>query len=246
MLPFASALFAKSAGAAPPAGGGAIDPATLFGAGEKGAYYNFTDGGSLAINADGTGGVPAIGAACRSALDLSPNGNRLRNTVSSVTRGATGVETSGTGYGLFNFAGYGDWPNIPQAFEIVACMEQIGFAGVDGRILSSGVNVPWYLLQGSASGKIRFYDSIYGTEVDPGIGVEFVIDGYSDGANTTVALDGGAMIASSGFNQPLNGIFLGSDPGGSAAAPIRFKHLLAIGRALTGAERTGVVQWMSA
>ena len=244
MLMFPNALFAKADG--PPPVIGPLNPATLFGAGEKGGYYNFTDGASLAVNADGTGGAPGVGAECRSVLDLSPNGNRLRNTVSSVTRRVNGIETAGVNYGLFNFAGFGDWPSIPQPFEIVVCIEQIAFGGTDRRILASGVSVPWYLLQGSASGKVRFFDSVYGTEVDPGLGTEFVIDGYCYGAETKVAINGGAMIASTGNGQPLNGLFLGSDPGGNAPAQIRFKHLLTIGRALSTAERSGVVQWMQA
>lgn len=243
MLAFPNSMFAKADG--PPPVIGPIDPVTLFGAGEKGGYYNFTDGNSLAVNADGTGGVPAVGGACRSALDLSPNGNRLRNTVSSVTRRVNGIETAGAYYGLFNFAGYGDWPSISQPFEVVACIEQLAFAGTDARILASGVNVPWYLLQGSASGKVRFFDSVYGTEVDPGLATEFVIDGLY-GAEVKVALDGGAMIASTGNGQPLSGLFLGSDSAGNSSTRIRFKHLLAIGRALTTTERAGVVQWMQA
>lgn len=244
MLVFPNSIFAKADG--PPPVIGPINPATLFGAGEKGGYYNFTDGASLAVNADGTGGVPGVGAECRSALDLSPNGNRLRNTVNAVTRRVNGIETAGANYGLFNFAGFGDWPSIPQPFELVACIEQIAFAGTDARALAAGTSTPWYLLQGSASGKMRFFDSVYGTEVAPGLGTEFVIDGYFSGANTTVAINGGAMIASTGNGQPLNGIFLGSDSGGNVSTQIRFKHLLAIGRALTAAERSGVVQWMQA
>ena len=244
MLSFPAPLFAKADG--PPPVVGPINPATLFGGGMKGGYYNFTDAASLAINADGTGGVPAVGSACRSVLDLSPNGNRLRNTVSSVTRRANGIETSGTNYGLFNMAGFGDWPSIPDPFEVIACIEQIGFAGTDRRILNSGPSVPWCLVQGTASGKVRFQDTTYGTEVSVGIGTEFVIDGYFSGADTTIAVNGGAMAASIGFGQPLSGIILGSDDGGNNATQTRFKHLLAIGRALTTAERTGVALWMQA
>lgn len=244
MIAFPNALFAKADG--PPPAIGPIDPANLFGAGEKGGYYNFTDAATLAINADGTGGVPTVGVACRSVLDKSPNGNRLRNTVGSVTRRAAGVETDGIGYGLFNFAGFGDWPTIPQPLEIVACIEQIAFAGTDSMILTAGPATPLYLLQGSASGKVRGFDGGYGTEVNPGLGVEFVIDTYFDGANALVGVDGGSMLASTGVGQALSGLTLGSNPGGSGATQIRFKHLLAIDRALTPSERGGVVQWMQA
>lgn len=244
MSGFPNALFAKADG--PPPVIGPIDPSTLFGGGMMGAYFNFTDANTLAVNADGSGGVPAIGAACRSVLDKSPNANRLRNTVSSVTRQTGGIDTVGVNYGLFNFAGAGDWPSIPQPFEVVACFEQLAFAGSDARILAAGVNTPWYLLQGTTSGKVRFFDSIYGTEIDPGLSASVVIDGYSFGAETKLSLNGGAMIASSGNGQPLSGLCLGSGASGNSPTQTRFKHLLAIGRALTPTERSGVVQWMQA
>ena len=244
MIAFPSPIFAKGGG--PPPVVGPIDPATLFTGGMRGGYYNFTDGASLAINSDGSGGTPAIGGACRSVLDKSPNGNRLRNTVSSVTRRANGIETSGTNYGLFNFAGFGDWPVITQPFEIVACFEQLAFAGSDNRILAAGISTPLYLLQGSASGKVRFFDSIYGPEVNPGLNSEAVIDGFCNGSETTVALNGAAPIAGNGNGQPLTGLVLGSDSAANLPTQIRFKHLLAIGRALTTAERAGVLLWMQA
>ncbi len=245
MLYFPAPLFAKAEGGPPPAIG-PIDPATLFGASEKGGYYNFTDAASLAINADGTGGVPAVDGACRSVLDKSPNGNRLRNTVSSVTRRANGIETSGTGYGLFNFATVGDWPNIPQPFEIVARIEQIAFAAADRRILQANVGT-FFILQGAAAGDVRAYAGAYGPAVAPGIAAEFTLDFFASGASSTQALDGGAMSAA--FNSggaPLDGLVLGSDAGGNNATQTRFEHLLVIDRALTTAERAGVAAWMAA
>lgn len=244
MLIFASSMFAKADG--PPPVAGPIDPATLFGGGMKGGYYNFTDAATLAVNADGTGGVPTVGGACRSVLDLGPNGNRLRNTVTSATRRANGVETSGTNYGLFNFATVGDWPSIPQPFEIIACVEQIAFAATDAALLTSGPSVPFGLHQATSSGKVRFYDGTAGLELNPGVAAEFVIDGYFFGADGLVGLNGAAMVSSPGGGQPLSGLILGSNSGGNQRTQTRFKHLLAIGRALTPAERTGVTLWMQA
>lgn len=244
---FPSSLFAKTDGPpVPPAPTGPINPASLFGAGERGAYYNFTDGTTLAVNADGTGGTPAIGAACSSALDLSPNGHRLRNTVGSVTRRANGIETSGTSYGLFNMTGYGDWPNIPMPFEIVACVEQLAFSGADARLLSAYGNGVYYL-QGTTSGRVRPFAAVYGTEVNPGLSTEFVLDTYFDGGASTLSLDGAPMLASPmNSGQALDGLVLGSHSSGTAATQGRFKHLLVIGRALTTAERAGVLKWMQA
>lgn len=243
MIGLASPMFGKG-DQAPPPPSGPIDPATLFVGGTAGAYYNFTEAASLAVNADGTGGVPAIGAACRSALDKSPNGNRLRNTVASVIRRANGIETSGSNYGLFNMAGFGDWPTIPQPYEVVACLEQLAHGGTDRRIIgANGLS----LLQGATSGAVRFVASGNGIELNPGLNSEFVIDGYFSGALSSVAIDGGPMQPSAGQGGgSCDGMVLGSNTGGGAPTQVRFKHLLVIGRALTAAERAGVVQWMQA
>lgn len=245
MLVFPSALFAKADGP-PPGPAVPIDPAALFTGGVAGGYYNFTDAASLAVNADGTGGVPVVGTACRSVLDKSPNGNRLRNTVTSVIRRANGIETSGAGYGLFNTAGgFGDWPNIPQPFEIVARLELLAGETIDDRIIHSGSLA--LLLAGTASGKVRGYAGAYGTEFAPGLATEFTIDLLFNGAASRAGIntDAPAAGANPGTNA-LGDIFLGSDGGGNAPTQTRFEHLLVIGRALTAAERAGVKLWMEA
>lgn len=243
MIGFATPLFGKADGPPPPPTG-PIDPATLFGIGMAGGYYNFTDGASLAVNADGSGGVPAIGAACRSALDKSPNGNRLRNTVVTATRRASGIETGGANYGLFNIAGFGNWPLIPQPYEVVACLEQLAYAGTDARIIGANGLV---LRQAATSGAVSFVASGTGVELNPGLNIEFVIDGYFSGSLSTVALNGGAMQASAAQGGgACDGMVIGSNTGGGAPTQVRFKHLLVIGRALTTGERSGVVQWMQA
>ena len=231
------------------AGGGApFTIAGLFAAGEKGAFYDFTDAARLAVNGDGSGGPPAVGGAVKWAADQSPNANHLRTNQSAnlPTWSAAGLTTSGAGFGLFNMAGFGDWANIPQPFEIVLCIEQIAYAGSDSRILSAGPSVPWWLLQGPASGNVRFYDGSYGAAINPGIGSQCTIDGLADGGNGLVGINGGAMVASPGVGQPLNGLVLGCDAGGGSPTRIRFKRLVVVGRALSAAERAGAVAWASA
>ncbi len=221
-------------------GGGPIDPATLFGGGRLGAYYDFTDPATLAVNADGTGGTPAIGAACRSVLDLSGNGNRLRNTISSVTRRAEGVETSGTNYGLFNMGGFGDFPDIAQPFEVIFCLEQIAYAAPDAK-LGAG------LLQGAASGEVRFFTGGYSTAFSPGLGAEFIIDGYFDASLSTVALNGAAMVASpTSGGGAMQDLAIGSGTGSEGATQLRAKYLLIIKDGLTSGQRAGVIEHMQA
>ena len=221
--------------------------ASLFAAGEKGAYYDFTDGAKLAVNGDGTGGSPVVGAACKWAIDLSPNNNHLRNTVSSVTRRANGIETSGTGYGLYNLPSLGhSWTNLPEPFEVLCCLEQKGYAGVDRRILAPDANGQWYLLQGAASGEVRFYSSGYGDTMTAGVGTEFTVDGSFSTTGRQQSLNGAAMGGSAGGASSLNGIALGSTDAGNSPAPIRFKRLLILGRTLTSTERAGAYAWATA
>jgi hypothetical protein len=229
-------------------GGAPFTIAGLFAGGEKGAYYDFGDATKLAVNGDGSGGPPSSGGTVKWAVDLSPNGNHLRSNQSAnlATWSAGGITTSGTGYGLFNFAGFGDWANIPQPFEIVCSVEQLTYAGVDRRILSAGPNVPWWLLQGAASGAVRFYDSVYGTAATAGLGSLCTVDGLASGGGSLIGINGGAMSASAGAGQPLNGLVLGSDANGENPTRCRFRRLLVVGRALTAAERAGAVAWASA
>lgn len=243
MIGFATPLFGRGENAPPPPAG-PIDPTTLFVGGIKGGYYDFTDGASMAVNADGTGGVPAVGAACRSVLDKSGNANRLRNTVGTVTRRATGIETSGASYGLFNMGGFGDWPGFDQPFEIVTCLEQLAYAGNDGRIIASDGAA---LLQGAASGEIRQFAGGNGATVGLGLNAEKVIDAFYHGTSSGIAIDGGAMVPgpATGGAQ-MTALVLGSTTGGGNPTQIRVKHLLVIARALSANERAGVVQWMQA
>jgi len=217
---------------------------SLFASAEKGAYYDFTDATKLAVNADGTGGSPAIGAVTRWAVDQSPNGNHLRNTTGSSTlRRANGVETSGAGYGLFNMAGFGGWPGIADPVEIVATLEQKTFAATDAIIIGSS-NTSFR--QGSASGKARPFATVYGTEINPGLLTEFTVDLLFNGSGGLIGLNGGAMQASSTTSGALDALALGSGTGGGGSSQIRFKRLLMVGRALTAAERAGAVAWASA
>ena len=227
-------------------GGGFTTIAALFASGEKGAYYDFTDKSRLAVNADGSGGSPANGGTAKWAADQSPNANHLRNTVASVAVGATGVTTSGSNYGLFNMSGFGNWPLIPQPFEIVVALEQIAYAGDNARIIGDQ-DTSWSLLQGSSSGDARFLGINYGLQKSLGIGAEVTLDILTNGASSAIGLNGGAMAAETGSGSAgLNALCLGSTAGGNSAAQVRFKRLLVIGRALTPSERAGVLAWVSA
>ena len=219
--------------------------AGLFAAGEKGAYYDFTDAATLAVNADGSGGAPAIGGACRWAADLSPNANHLRNTVTSATRRAAGIETDGAGYGLFNMPAYGGWPSIPEPFEIICVASQLAYAGTDRTIFTNN-SATLALRQSAASGNVRFYDSGYGPDFSAPINSEFSIALALWPSGRSQSVNGGAAVALPSGGQPLDGLVLGSGSGGGASGvQARFKRLVVVGRALTSAERAGAVAWAS-
>jgi hypothetical protein len=218
--------------------------AAMFGGGIKGAAYDFADGSRLSVNADGGGGTPALGEACRWAADLSPNANHLRNTVSTVTRRANGIETSGTSYGLFNLPGAGDWPVIPQPVTIVVRLEQLAFAGNNARLIWSNQSVAG-LLQGPSSGGVQFYAGAYGASVNPGLVTESTIEGVLNGSLGSTALNGAQPLSNDAGNSGIDGLVLGSDAGGANATRMRFRKLVVIGRLLNANERAGVLAWAS-
>ena len=219
----------------------------LFTTNILGAAYDFTDGTKLAINADGTGGSPAMDGVVRWAVDQSPNGNHLRNTLPSglPVRRANGVETSGTAYGLFNQAGNGTWANIAEPYEIVGRFAQITHSA-NGRILGLANNASTAFLQGATSGNVEFFSGNAGPALAPGLNTEFTIDGLFTAAARTQSLNGGASQDLGLAAASVGALTLGSTDGGASFAAIRFKRLLIIGRALTGAERAGVTAWVAA
>ena len=215
----------------------------LFAAGQKGAYYDFTNPLKLAVNADGSGGVPTVGATAKWAADQSPNGNHLRNTVGTVTVTEQGVVTSGSNYGLFNMRGHGDWPAIETGYEIIATLEQLAFGGTDRRLIDLGGPS---LLQGSASGRIRAYSSGYGGEVAPELATEFTVHLLFDANGSSIAINGGAPRTDNLSFRPCAQFVLGSDLGGTNAAAIRFKRLFVRAGRLNPSDRAGVAAWTSA
>ncbi len=225
-------------------GGGGFSMASLFAGGEKGAYYDFADSTKLAVNADGTGGVPALDAATRWAVDSSPNANHLRTNQGSnlPVRRANGLETSGAGYGLFNTTGFGDWPNIPEPYTVLCTLEQIAFAGSDSRIWAPSAANGSYL-QGPTSGETRFYSGDYGPTLATAIGTEFTIELLSASSGRFQRLNNGDAVNVGVTSSSLDSFFLGASSGGSTPTRVRFKRMLVLGRALTSGERAGVVAW---
>lgn len=220
--------------------------ASLFTAAEKGAYYDFTDGAKLAVNADGTGGTPSVGSAVRWAADQSPNGNHLRNTTGTVpTRRANGVETTGTGYGLFNMPGFGNWPANGTPYEMLACLEQKTFTATDNYIIGFGGGYLG-LLEGSSSGNVRFKSTGYSPEYAPGLLTEYTVDGAFNGASSQFSFNNGSFVTASTTSATNDSVLIGSAGNGAVCSAVRVKRLLFIGRLLTATERAGVYAWASA
>lgn len=226
-------------------GGSFAGMASLFAAAEKGGYYDFTDGTKLAVNADGSGGSPAVGSLVRWAVDQSPNGNHLRNTTGTVpTRRANGVETTGTGYGLFNMAGFGGWPANAPPYEVVVCLEQKTFTATGNIIVGLGGAG---LVEGTSSGKVRFQSSTdYSAEYSPGLLTEYTVDGAFSGGTSQFSFNNGAFATIPVATATNDSLTLGSGTGGGANTAVRVKRLVVINRLLTTAERAGAYAWATA
>lgn len=241
MKPFASLRMRPQGGAA------FAGMASLFAAAEKGGYWDFVDGTKLAINADGTGGTPAVGSAVKWAVDQSPNANHLRNTTAStVMRRANGVETDGTGYGLFNFSGFGNWPTVVNPFEVVACLEQKTFTATGNNIINMGGGLLG-LVEGTSSGKVRFRSNPdYSPEYTPGLLTEYTLDCYLSAAQSEFSFNNSAFVTNSMATNSISELTIGSAANGTINSAVRIKRLLVVGRKLTTAERAGVYAWASA
>jgi len=217
--------------------------AALFSAGQKGAYYDFTNLAMLAVNADGSGGAPSVGGSARWAQDLGPNTNHLRNTVSSVGVRSDGIATSGSNYGLFNMRGFGDWPVIAEPLTMVACLEILSFGSTDDRIVGS--NGSGQILQGLNSGAIRLFSN-YSPEVQPGLRRRFVISATWDGPRSSIAIDGDAPMQWASAGGAMDALCLGSGTGPGPCAEVHFKRLFVREGLLTALNRKGVESWAAA
>jgi hypothetical protein len=211
---------------------GPFTMASLFVAAEKGAYYDFTDGTKLAVNADGSGGSPSVGSMVRPyPVPVVP------------TRRANGVETTGTGYGLFNMAGFGNWPAFSQPAEMIVCLEQKTFTATDNYIVSCGT---CRFVEGTSSGKVRFLDGNYSAEFTPGLNAEYMAHAVFNGAQSQFGFNGGALTSTATLNGGLSEMTIGSGTGGGGVTAVRVKRLLVINRLLTMAERAGAYAWATA
>lgn len=225
----------------------AINPATLITT-QAGGYFDFVDGAMLAVNGDGTGGTPAIDGTCKWAVDQGPNLIHLRTnqTTNLPIRKATGLQTSGAGYGLFNMAGFGDMASLGTQWDLIVCFEQIDHTTDDRIVAMASAGASPSLLQGTASGKARSFDGTYGTEVTPGAGEHTIHVRTTSAGAYEIGVDGAARSSYSGSGNSFANILLGSDGGGAAAASIRFKRMFARAGNLSASEITQVITAVSA
>ncbi|URD62217.1 hypothetical protein M8312_06860 [Sphingomonas sp. KRR8] len=217
--------------------------ATLFSARQKGGYYDFTDLSTLAANSDGSGSAVAIGGDARWCRDLSPNGNHLRNIISSVVVQPHGVATSGTNYGLFNMPGFGNWPMIAEPITMVACFEILSFGATDDRLIGSSGS--GQILQGTRAGSIRLFSN-YSPEVVPGLNREVVVTGVWNGPKSSIALNRDTPITWTSSGGAMNALCIGSATGPGPCAAVRFKRLFVREGLLSTTDRDGVLSWAGA
>lgn len=215
----------------------------LFAKAQKGAYFDFTDLNTLAVNPDGSGGGPAMGGTARWAVDQSGNSNHLRKTVTSVDTVQGGIATSGTGYGLFNMPGFGNFSVLAEPFSMIVTLEVLAFGSTDDRIVGSTGG--GQILQGTGPGKIRLFNN-YSPEVTIGLKQEVTVCGVWNGSRSSVAINDDAPIPWGSVGASMDALCLGCSTGGTPASAIRFKRLFVREGLLTALERSGVIAWAAA
>lgn len=216
---------------------------SLFSKGQKGAYFDFTDLKTLAMDPNGESGSPAVGGTARWAIDLSGNNNHLRNTVSAVDVVNQGIATSGKGYGLFNMAGFGNFSLLAEPIWMTVTLEVLAFGSTDDRIIGSTAG--GQILQGSSPGKVRLFNN-YSPEVTVGINQEVTITGVWNGSRSSVAVNNEPPLSWASVGASMDALCLGCSTGGTPASAIRFKRLFVREGLLSPLERSGVIAWAAA
>lgn len=228
---------------------GAFSPRALFRDGAAGAWYDPSDLASMAQNGDGTVAA-AVDQPVALLRDKSGNGNHALHNSASVNSRPM-LRRDGAGRLCLEFDGVDDELRVafacPNPWDRLSAIRQLSSAGSD-RIFGAVAAVS-SLAQGGTAPDIFINDG--GGFLNNGgaaIGANVVVAERHDGANSRLAVNGGAAATGDIGANAADGISLGS---AGTAVGGRFGHfrlygVLMIGRALGDAETARLRRFMAA
>lgn len=223
-----------------------FDPASLFGAGEAGAWYDPSDLATLWQDTAGTIAVTAAGQAVARIDDKSGNGKHLTQAT-ALFQPNFQVDSAGSAYLLFD--GVDD--NLTAAlalalpFDRISAIRQIGWS-LNDRIFTAA-NDSCRLFQNNSSPRLRIYAGVANLVLNDGlmIGKNGIVTERYVANDGKLAVNNRPYVSGDfGATAPTS-LLVGGRSTGASAANVRLFGLIVRAGALSDEEIAGTREWLA-
>lgn len=221
------------------------NPATIFQAGNTGAWYDPSDLSTLFQNSNGTTAVTQAGDPVGYMADKSGNGNHAIQ----ATAGMRPTLQGAAGGWYLQFDGVDDKLRVAFTFaqpitRVSAVMPVTGIAN-SARMFAGGNDEGGQFLW--ATGNILYIssNSLLQISGNPALDTAFVMTECHNGASSYGTINNGTKYSGDANTNAAGGISIGDYRVDFAPAKFRFYGALAIGRALTDSEIVHLRVWMA-
>jgi len=222
-----------------------FDPATLFQAGQPGAWYDPSDLSTLWQDTAATVPVTASGQSVARVNDKSGNGKHLTQATAANCP-TFQVDTSGNAYLLFDGLANSLSATLSLSFPFdrISAIRQVSWAS--GRHLFSGGSAG-VLYQSNASPKIRMLDGATGPMNDKlPVGANGVVTERHIANMQQIAVNNGPYVTGDAGSTAPSSMTVGAKPNLSLFANIRLYGFLARAGSLSAEEISGARNWLAA
>ncbi len=221
---------------------GTFDPATLFGGGDTGGYWNISDLSTVWQDTAGT--VPgAVGSPVLRIDDLSGKGNYFLwvsgNTLTLRQNGSFYYVEAGAANGLTYFS-----VALPQPWERISALQQKDWTAFDrvfGAVSSNG-----HLRQEGSTPQVALNDGTSTSVISPTLNTDCVISEVHNNTASTLQLNNNTAVTGTSGTNAGDGMCLFQTVLASRPVAGYFYGGVLITRTLTSGERQSMRTWCAA
>lgn len=225
-------------------GGGGVSTESIqamFGGGEEGGIWDFTDAANLATATDGTGAV-SNGSAIAYCADLSGNGHHLLQST-AASRPTWNV----LGFASFVTNDYltVSWPSTAQPITRASRFKPNSWGSNDFWYTGNGDGSDFYLYQaGTTPNYVMFAGNVSSGVAIPLTQWHSVIE-FANSTSSTLTVDGSSTTGLNVGTGTIGGLTIGAfHSGTNPVINTDCSRLMMIDRALTAGELATVTAWL--